>query len=121
MEEEARKPDRDHVRIEAAAQVTDILRVNDREKLQSLAPQHIWSRQFIDGRFDWEPYKPVFVLFLRACRLAEPRILPLRREYGGCRSWIEVAEPIETRGATPAISAASYTRRRDLTKTLLAD
>lgn len=118
-EEESRKPDRDHVRIEAAAQVTDVLRVDDRDRLLKLAPQHIWSPQFIHGRYDWEPYKPVFVLLLRAFRLPEPRLLPVRREYGGCRSWIEMAEPISTAGAMPALSEEKYARRRELTRELL--
>lgn len=118
-EEEGRKPTPDLVRIEAAAQVTDVLRVDDRERLLKLAPQHIWSRQFIDGRYDWEPYKPVWVLLLRAYQLAEPQMIPNRREYGGCRSWIELAEGISTAGATPALSEEKYERRRELTRELL--
>ena len=120
-EEEAQKTPPGEIRIEAAADVTDVVRVDSREKLLSLAPQHIWSPQFIHGRYDWEPYKPVFVLLLRAYRLAEPRTLPVRREYGGCRSWIELAEPVSTLGATPAVSDGNYARRRELTLQLLED
>ncbi len=120
-EEEARKPLPTEVRIEAAAEVTDVVRVDDREKLLNLAPQHIWSPQFIHGRYDWEPYKPVFVLLLRAYRLAEPKMLPVLRQYGGCRSWIELAEPMTTAGAVPAVSEERYARRRELTRSLLAE
>lgn len=118
-EEEARKTLPTEVRIEAAAEVTDIVRVDNRERLLNLAPQHIWSEQFIHGRYDWVPYKPVFVLLLRAYRLAEPRLLPVRREYGGCRSWIELAEPITMTGAISAVSDERYARRRELTLQLL--
>jgi hypothetical protein len=118
-EEEARRPGRDQVRIEAMASVTDVVRVEQRERLLALAPQHIWSRQFVHGRFDWEPYKPVFVLLLRVFALPRPHLLPVRREYGGCRSWVELAEPISVVGATPAIPADSYARRRELTLRLL--
>lgn len=118
-EEEGRKPGPEWVRIEAAAAVTDVVRVDEREKLLNLAAQHIWSRQFIDGRFDWEPYKPVFVLLLRAYTLAEAQVIPVRREYGGCRSWIELAEGISTEGAVPALSDEKYERRRTLTLELL--
>lgn len=120
-EEEARKPLPTEVRIEAAAEVTDVVRVDNRDRLLALAPQHIWSPQFIHGRYDWEPYKPVFVLLLRAYHLAEPKTLPVRREYGGCRSWIELAEPIATAGAVPAISDVRYARRRELTLSLLKE
>ncbi|MGO8672050.1 MAG: DUF1802 family protein [Capsulimonadaceae bacterium] len=117
--EEARNPGRDRLRVEAAAEVTDVVRVADRELLVNLAPQHVWSRQFIDGRFDWEPYKPVFVLLLRAYRLVEPSTVDMRPEYGGCRSWIDLAEPIATSGAVPAVSDRTFEERRALTLKLL--
>jgi len=118
-EEEARKTAPAEIRIEAAAAVTDVVRVDDRARLLNLAPQHIWSPQFIAGRYDWEPYKPVWVLLLRAYALAAPRTLPVRREYGGCRSWIDLAAPIDTAHAVPAIADDKYARRRELTLKLL--
>jgi hypothetical protein len=118
-EEEVRRAGRDLIRIEAAAEVTDVIRVDNREKLLTLAPQHIWNAQFIHGRYDWEPYKPVFVLLLRTYALAEPRIVPMQRSYGGCRSWVTLEETISTDGARPAISEENYARRRELTKSLL--
>ncbi len=120
-EEEARKTAPTEIRIEAAAEVTDVVRVGDRAKLLALAPQHIWSPQFIHGRYDWEPYKPVFVLLLRAYRLATPKIVPVLRQYGGCRSWIEMAEPIATKDAVPAVSEERYLRSRELALGLLQE
>ncbi len=120
-EEEARKTPPAEIRIEAAAEVTDVVRVDDRAKLLALAPQHIWSPQFIHGRYDWEPYKPVFVLLLRACRLAVPVVRPVLPQYGGCRSWIEMAEPVSMAGAEPAVSDERYERRRELTLKLLRE
>ena len=119
-EEEARKTVPTEVRIEAAAEVSDVVRVDDRARLLKLAPQHIWSPQFIEGRYDWEPYKPVFVLLLRAYRLASPVVRPVLTQYGGCRSWVEMAEPVSTAGAVPAVSDERYERRRELTLRLLA-
>lgn len=118
-EEEERKPPRDVIRLEMAAHVTDVLRVDDREKLLKMAPQHVWSAQFIHGRYDWEPYKPVFALLLRAYRLAAPQERPVRREYGGCRSWITLAEPVTLAGAAPVLPDDHYARRRELTLRLL--
>ncbi len=118
-EEESRKTDVNHIRIEAFAQATDVVRVGSPETLTRLMPQHIWSPQFIHGRFDWEPYKPVFVLLLRAFALAQPQTIPTRPEYGGCRSWVTLAEPISTANAVPALSEDKWTRRRELTLQLL--
>ena len=118
-EEEARKPPRDQIRIEAWAEVTDVVRVEERQRLLTLSPQHIWSPQFIHGRYDWEPYKPIFVLLLRAYALSASHLLPVRREYGGCRSWVELAEPVPTGGSAPALSEDDFARRRELTLRLL--
>ncbi len=120
-EEEARKTDTSHIRIEAFAHATDVVRVGSPETLTRLMPQHIWSPQFIQGRFDWEPYKPVFVLLLRAYALAQPQSVPVRPEYGGCRSWVTLAEPISTDGAKPALSDDKWARRRELTLHLLEE
>ncbi len=119
-EEEARKPPRGQIRLEMLAHVTDVLRVDDRERLLRLAPQHLWSPQFLHGRYDWEPYKPVFVLLLRAYRLPDPHPLPVRAEYGGCRSWVTLAESVPTGGAAPVLPDEHYARRRELTLRLLA-
>jgi hypothetical protein len=119
QEEEARKVSPGEIRIESAAEVTDVIQVDDREKLLNLAPQHIWSPQFIHGRYDWEPYKPIFVLLLRAYSLPAPVVLSVERGYEGCKSWIELASPISTVGAIPAVSDEYYARRRELTLQLL--
>ena len=118
-EEETRKLPPGQIRIEAFAQATDVVRVAHPEVLVKLMPQHIWSPQFIQGRFDWEPYKPVFVLLLRAYALAAPQIIPTRQEYGGCRSWVTLTEPISTVGAVPAVSDDTFARRQELTRHLL--
>ena len=119
-EEEERKPRPAEVRIEAAAEVTDVVRVDDREKLLRLAPQHIWSPQFIHGRYDWEPYKPVFVLLLRAYRLADPTnascACASTAAAGHGLNWPNL---LTTAGAVPAVSEERYARRRELALSLL--
>jgi hypothetical protein len=115
-EEEQQKPRSTEIRFECACDVEEIIRLDDRDKLIELSSQHIWSRQFIDGRFDWEPYKPVSVLVVRAYRLPEPVFAPYLREYGGCRSWIKLESPISTRGAVTVISThGSFERRHAIT------
>lgn len=119
-EEEERRPPTDTLRIEAAASVTDIVRVDDRAKLIRLTPTHLWTEEFINARYDWEPYKPVFALIVRAYKLPEPVEIPMRREYGGCTSWVTLDAPILTEGAMPAVGDAFFERRRELTKRVLS-
>lgn len=103
--EEQRKPSQNVIRFEAACQVTDMVKVPNREPLKLLASEHIWTDQFVDGRFDWEPYKPVFALFCRAYRLPVPVEVPFENDYGGCRSWIELLAPIDVTGMIAAIAS----------------
>ena len=109
--EEARRPAENRILFEAACKVTSLVRVEDREPLKALAASHVWSDSFIDGRFDWEPYKPVFALLCRAFRLPAPVEIPYESDYGGCRSWVELRAPIDTRGARPVLDYREYSRR----------
>ncbi len=119
-EGERRRSAPDEIRFECACEVVDVVRVSHPETLIKLSPQHIWSEQFIRGRFDWEPYKPIFVLLVRAYQLATPVIVPNEPEYGGCKSWVTLREPISTKGAVPALTNdGDFARRIELTKGLL--
>jgi len=119
-EEEANRPNNAFIRFECACEVKDVVRVDNRSKLFDLMPQHIWSKQFIDGRFDWEPYKPLSALLVRAYHLSTPVLLPYQKKYGGCRSWVELETPVATTGSKPAVeSEANFNRRLAITKALL--
>ena len=121
-EEEKRKPAVGMLRFDAACEVVDTIRADRPDSLVRMSAQHIWSEQFLRGRFEWEPYKPVSVLLVRADALARPVVTPMRSEYAGCKSWIELALPVDTAGAVPAIRRSTdFARRVDLTRRLLTD
>lgn len=118
-EEEDKKPHDGFLRLESFIHVTDVIPVPDRERLLVLSPQHIWSPQFIHGRYDWEPYKPIFALLVRAWALPSAVEVLAKKEYGGCRSWITLGTPVEVAAAVPVLSDEHYERRRVLTKSIL--
>jgi hypothetical protein len=96
------------VRIGSWADITDILCVSEPASLDRLLPYHIWNEQFVRDRFGWKPKQPLYILLLRAYRLPQPVTLPYRLEYGGCRSWIDLAEPISLSGGVPAVGEQEY-------------
>jgi hypothetical protein len=51
------------------------------------------------------------VLLLRTYKLAQEHLIAYRAEYGGCKSWIDVAEPISIEGMQPVLDDAEYARR----------
>lgn len=96
------------VRIGAFARITDIFQVSERETVEGLLPFHVWNEQFAAERFGWKPRFPLYVLLLRSYKLAQEQIIPYRSEYGGCKSWIDLALPVNLEGMTAVLSDVQY-------------
>lgn len=92
------------------AEVTDAWEIFDQETLEALSPFHIWTDEYAMERLRWMPKKPLHVMLLRVYRLPETRVLPWRQEYGGCKSWIDLAEPVATEGMRPVLDDTDYAR-----------
>jgi hypothetical protein len=65
--------------------------------------RHIWNEDYLSLRFEYKPQHPLGVVAVRAYEIPAPHTLAGRPEYFGCRSWIELAEPLETVGARPVL------------------
>jgi hypothetical protein len=65
----------------------------------------------------WKHRQPLWVIALRAFRLLEPLDLPMRAEYAGCASWVDVdglpADPASL-PSEPALSDESFDARLQL-------
>lgn len=97
------------VRIGSWASVTDILPVTESAVVQALLPFHVWNEQFICDRLRWKPKQPLYILLLRTYKLAQAQIIPYHSEYGGCKSWIDLAGFISITDALPVLSDTAYT------------
>jgi hypothetical protein len=102
-----------HISIGSWAKITDIFQVSEEETVAALLPFHIWNEQFVHERFGWKPRQPLTVLLLRVYTFAQVKMLPFRPEYGGCRSWIDVAETISLEGSKPVLGDSEYLRKAD--------
>ena len=86
-----------------------------RETFDLLDDLHPWLSPQVDMRFDYKPERPLYVLLVRAFRLVEPKVLPNRPAFAGCRSWVplEGADRLVDPGDTvAAMSAADLELRR---------
>lgn len=99
------------VRIGAWAQITHIFEIEAAQQVEALLPFHIWNEQFICDRLKWKPRSPLYVLLLRVYQLAQSYSIPFQPEYGGCRSWIEVAQPITLETTKSVLSDSDYARQ----------
>src|SRR5205085_8376744 len=96
------------VRIEYFAEVADWKFLDSLEAALRLRGQHIWREEVIRERFDWGQAKSIYAMAARVFRLARPAELPLRAEYGGCKSWIELDTIIATDGAQPVLTKGEF-------------
>jgi hypothetical protein len=96
------------VTIKSFAEVTEVLPLSNRKQIEALQPYHIWNEQMMDERLKWKPQQPTMVLLLKVYCLRVPQSIPYNDAYGGCKSWIDLLEPIARPELIPAIANQQY-------------
>ena len=102
------RPVEDQLVINYYASVEDLVWLDTRERLAALADLHCWTPDTVAHRFAYGAMLGLHLFVLRIYRLPQPHILPLLKRYGGCRSWVDLADPLSTTGATPVLSEAAF-------------
>ena len=100
------------LRIDTWAEVTDVIEVQDEQSVRALSDYYVFSEAYALERLQWRPKKPLHVLLLRVYSLAKAVEYPLLPSYGGCKSWIELAQEVSLSGSTPALGEEAYQRLR---------
>ena len=107
------------VRLEVYAVVEEAVRVNDLERLKALHDEHAMTDEEVEKRFHYGKEPGVWVLALRAYRLAEPQVLDETSEYAGCRSWVELGEELPVRSGEPALQREAFRSRLEKVRSIL--
>ena len=97
----------DPIRIEGWADVVGVARLTEPDDLAKLDSKLIWAHDYAESRLKWKRRDPLWVLAVRAYRLAEPLEVPWSDEYGGCTSWVEVEGLPDDPAALPSDPALS--------------
>ncbi|NJS12106.1 MAG: DUF1802 family protein [Microcoleus sp. CSU_2_2] len=108
------------IRIGSWAEITDNFLVAWEPAIAAVFPYHIWNEKFISDRLKWKPNQPICILLLRVYRLAEVAEIPYISEYGGCRSWIDLAAPISLEGSEGVLSDREYIKRATEIRNIIA-
>jgi len=98
--------------------------VRDKSIVDSLAPHHVWTQQVVDDRYSYSEKLEadcLSVAFVRIYKLAKPWVVSYQRNFGGCRSWLELENaPTDLLdGMTPVITDDEHRHRKAAIQELL--
>ena len=111
--------DAGRVIIDTWAQLTELFEVTEPWQVEAVAPHYCWSQRYAEERLRWRPRKPLLIMAVRVYLLAEPRDVESLPEYGGCKSWLRLAEDVSLAGKTAAMGDAEYATRLAAIRTAL--
>ncbi|HSB83723.1 MAG TPA: DUF1802 family protein [Nitrosarchaeum sp.] len=80
-------------KITSYAEVLADADILSEETIKKLSIFHIWSDSYINERRKWKPENPMKAIFVKTYRIPEFDT-PLKSEYQGCKSWININEEI---------------------------
>ncbi len=101
-------PPDDILQLKYFATVADWRKLENEETALKLEGQHIWKDSVIRDRFSWGREEGIFALAVRVHQLTHPINLPMKKEYGGCKSWIELAEEPVSKSAQPVLDDITF-------------
>jgi hypothetical protein len=112
-------PDSTRLRLRYFAEVVDWRRLESLADAERLRGQHIWRDDVIAERFDWGREKAIHALAVRVFALPAPVEIPMLPAYGGCKSWIELAEVPSTEQARPVLDDRTFALKLEVFRSSL--
>lgn len=103
---EVPRPEAGAVTLEVMCEVVRVWHVADLEQVERLAGLHRWSAEAVATRFHYR--RPgLFVVLVRAHR-ASPHRVAETPAYMGCKSWVELEQPLEVREAAAVVDDEAF-------------
>lgn len=99
------------IELRHAARVEWTIELAEWDRVQALAPFHLWQEAEIEKRFRQDAELKVSLAFVRVLRASEPFLFPDSPRYGGCRSWVELPEAPATLHLRPVLEEAIHRER----------
>jgi hypothetical protein len=120
LQREIRPRREGEIEIRAVAKVEFAGVITSWETATALEPFHIWHREVVRDRFDYDKAPGIHFACVRAYKLAQPWIIPDLPAYGGCRSWVNLPEVPNEMELAPVLSEAEHATLLAEVKRILA-
>jgi len=103
----AERPTADRILLQTVCRVESVEHLTDEAQLSRFEDLHGWSPETIAQRFHYRT-PGVFVLLVRVFQLPEPLELSVTPEMQGCKTWVELPQPLHTQSARPVLTDAEW-------------
>ncbi len=100
---EANRPAPGMIAFATFVEVTAVQFLDQLDAALELEPFHIWAADTVRQRFHYRT-PGVYALTVRAYRIPTPVIVPEHPAYAGCKTWVDLEEAIDDRGAKSLLS-----------------
>ena len=107
----AGRPRDDVVTLKLWAEARAVFELTAEDEVLAVGGLHCWSDAYALERLHWRPVKPLHLVALRVYQLPVALDIPLLPTYGGCTSWINLAEPIPVEGARPVLDDRQFSEQ----------
>ena len=104
---------RKQISVEYYAVVDCVLRLDREDKIERLAGRHIWTCAILHERFTFGKERGLFVLLTRVYRRESLANIQWHEGYGGCKSWVELDQPVKADSLVPVLTETEFHRQRD--------
>jgi len=108
------EPDDRSFMVSSWADVVAVAELTEPAQVEALDSKTIWSPEYAESRLAWKRRDPLTVLVCRVHRLIVPIDVPFRDEYGGCTSWVDLADLPDDPAlvaSEPALSDTAFAAR----------
>lgn len=99
-----------HLTLKCFGEAAKIWEVPSRAAFDRLDDLHAWDTPQIDMRFNYKPDRPLYLVAVRAYRLAQPKSIPMDDAYWGCKSWVPLRpeDAVDDMNAEPVLDAETF-------------
>lgn len=86
--------------------------IKDASVIERLAPFHIYNPDFLTQRLKWQPEQPIAIVIVRAYHLQPPATISVAPQYAGCKSWVELEQPVSLSGLEPVLDDTVFAEKQ---------